>query len=177
MACVDAGCKRLFAARRVAVCREVGRERLGLYRGFAHAVPPRPPPTRLFSAWQRCSARALGRAARDYTPDRRAGRRHARGAGAGVRPGLAMGLGGGGAEGPKVRAGRWGEHLAPTHTTAGPADDTREGRAWTLAARPDLRAGAADGTDGGGVGARSTDPTVRAGRGPTSPTGPPQAHS
>ena len=40
MACVDAGCKRLFAARRVAVCREVGRERLGIYRGFAHARRP-----------------------------------------------------------------------------------------------------------------------------------------
>ena len=60
-----------------------------------------------------------------------------------------------------------------THTTAGPADDTREGRVGTRAARADLRAGAADGTDGGGVGARSTGPTVRTGRGPTSPTGPP----
>ena len=60
-----------------------------------------------------------------------------------------------------------------THTTAGPADETREGRVGPRAARADLRAGAADGTDGGGVGARSTGPTVRTGRGPTSPTGPP----
>ena len=107
MACVDAGCKRLFAARLGVVCREVGRERLGIYRGFAHA---RRPDLRRPACFPRGNDVPLGRwgcAARAYPPASRSVRRPARRSVAGG-PGLSEGIGGPGrGRRASPRADRW----------------------------------------------------------------------